>query len=243
MTSKKKCIFNWSGGKDSALALYYALQDPEIEIKYLVTTISEEYNRISMHGVRAELLLAQTERIGIPLHQIKLPEMPDMETYDEIMFKHLSMFKDEGITHAIYGDILLEDLRVYREQQLERIGLQAIFPLWKKSTRQLIDEFLKLTFKTIIVCTQQNLKSICGEVITSKLIDDLPLDIDPCGENGEYHSFVFDGPIFKNKIDYELGEQVFKAFDKPKTLEQSEDLNENFDSKLGFWFIDLIPKK
>lgn len=243
MPSRQKCIFNWSGGKDSALALYYALQDPEVEIKYLVTTLSEEYNRISMHGVRAGLLIAQAERIGILLYQIKLPEMPDMETYDEIMIKHLTVFKDEGITHAIYGDILLEDLRAYREKQLERIGLKAIFPLWKKDTKQLIDEFLKLTFKTIIVCTQQNLKSICGEVITRKLIDDLPSDIDPCGENGEYHTFVFDGPIFKKKIGYEVGEQVYRTFEKPKLNEEIERLNEECETKIGFWFTDLIPLK
>ncbi|TDG34983.1 diphthine--ammonia ligase [Pedobacter changchengzhani] len=243
MKNKKLCIFNWSGGKDSALALYYALQDPTIEIKYLVTTLSAEFNRISMHGVRGELLIAQCESIGIPLYQIKLPELPDMETYDEMMFKHLSKFKEEGITHSIFGDIFLEDLRTYREKQLERVGLTAIFPLWKRNTKSLISEFLKLTFKTIIICTQQNLKSFCGEVITQDLIDQLPSDIDPCGENGEYHSFAFDGPIFKHKIDFEIGEQVFRSFKKPKLAEKDDVNLNNEDSKLGFWFTDLQPMK
>ena len=114
----QRSIFNWSGGKDSALALYYCLQNPEIDIKYLVTTINDAVDRISMHGVRTELLIKQAESIGIPLYQIRLPEMPGMEEYDTVMRTHMEHFRNEGITHAIFGDIFLEDLKQYRDQRL-----------------------------------------------------------------------------------------------------------------------------
>ena len=116
------CIFNCSGGKDSALALYYCLQDPELNIRYLVTTVNDAADRISMHGVRTELLIKQAESIGIPLYQIRLPEMPDMATYDTVMSTHLTHFKNEGITHSIFGDIFLEDLRDYRDKRLAEVG-------------------------------------------------------------------------------------------------------------------------
>lgn len=240
MISKKQCIFNWSGGKDSTLALHYALQDSEIEIKYLITTVTEKYNRVSMHGVRESLLIKQAESIGIPLIQIRLPDMPDMETYDIIMHQNLTMLKEKGITHSIFGDIFLEDLRKYREDKLSKIGLEAIFPLWGKDTKLLIDEFLKLHYKTIIVCCQQNLKHICGKVISNELIHALPNDIDPCGENGEFHTFAFEGPIFKNKIDYELGEMVFRTYNAPDQNSTSDANNEEVNNTLGFWYSDLI---
>src|ERR1700712_4464388 len=116
--TKTPCIFNWSGGKDSALALYYCLRNHKLDIKYLVTTINDAVDRVSMHGVRTELLIKQAESIGIPLYQIRLPEMPGMDEYDNIMRKHLERFRDEGITHAIFGDIFLEDLKQYRDRRL-----------------------------------------------------------------------------------------------------------------------------
>ncbi|GAA3979001.1 diphthine--ammonia ligase [Pedobacter ginsengiterrae] len=236
MTDKKLCIFNWSGGKDSTLALHYALQDETIEIKYLVTTVTEKYNRVSMHGVRESLLLKQAESIGIPLCQIRLPEMPDMETYDNTMRNYLSKFKDEGITYSIFGDIFLEDLRKYREEKLSEMGLKAIFPLWKKDTTLLIDEFLKLNYKTIIVCAQQSLQYICGKVIDKDLISSLPKNIDPCGENGEFHTFAFEGPIFKKIINFELGELVYRTYNNPKSDKESGSKSDDF----GFWYIDLV---
>src|ERR1700744_1405530 len=186
---KVKCIFNWSGGKDSALALYYCLQNPELEIKYLVTTVNDAFDRISMHGVRVELLKLQAESIGIPLYQIRLPEMPDMQTYDDTMRTHLGKFKAEGITHSIFGDIFLEDLKKYRDERLAEIGLTGIYPLWKRNTRELIDEFMHLGFGTVIACVQAKLKDFAGKEITQQLIDTLPDGVDPCGENGEFHTF------------------------------------------------------
>jgi uncharacterized protein (TIGR00290 family) len=240
MINKKLCIFNWSGGKDSTLALHYALQDDSIEIKYLITTVTAKFNRVSMHGVRDSLLIKQVESIGIPLIQIRLPEMPDMETYDRTMRDHLLKFKEEGITHSIFGDIFLEDLRKYRENKLAEVGLQAIFPLWNKNTNLLIDEFLKLDYKTIIVCAQQNLESICGKVIDRDLIDQLPANIDPCGENGEFHTFAFEGPIFKKKIDFELGELVYRTYANPSSNSDNEKESTSKSVDIGFWYIDLI---
>lgn len=237
---KKICIFNWSGGKDSTLALHYALQDPTLEIRYLVTTVTEQYNRVSMHGVREALLIKQAESIGIPLYQIRLGEMPDMETYDNTMREHLNKFKAEGVTHSIFGDIFLEDLRKYRENKLAEIGLKAIFPLWQKDTRQMISEFIGLNYKTIIVCTQENLQDICGKVITEELVDQLPPEIDPCGENGEFHTFAFEGPIFRQKIAFSVGEQVFRTYNAPSKTAAENDAPCSTNALSGFWYTDLI---
>ncbi|RYD78086.1 MAG: diphthine--ammonia ligase [Sphingobacteriales bacterium] len=239
MVDKKRCIFNWSGGKDSTLALHYALQDPSIEIVYLVTTVTEKYNRVSMHGVRESLLIKQAKSIGIDLYQIRLPEMPNMETYDEIMRQHLSKFKAEGITHSIFGDIFLQDLRTYREDRLKEVGLKAIFPLWNKDTSSLISEFLNLHYKTIIVCVQENLKTICGKVIDAKLISELPLGVDPCGENGEFHTFAFSGPIFKTEIPFKLGETVFRTYAAPSKDDSNEESETRYNAAKGFWYMDL----
>ncbi|RDC57696.1 diphthine--ammonia ligase [Pedobacter chinensis] len=240
MRNKKTCIFNWSGGKDSTLALHYALQDPTIEIKYLVTTVTEQYNRVSMHGVREALLISQAQSIGIPLYQIRLGEMPDMETYDNTMRLHLSKFKEEGITHSIFGDIFLEDLRIYRETKLNEIGLTAIFPLWEKDTDHLINEFLSLNYKTIIVCAQESLEHLCGKIITKDLIAKLPVGVDPCGENGEFHTFAFEGPIFKNTIPFKLGNKVFRTYHAPKEGDGDKENDLPSASSLGFWYIDLL---
>ncbi|WP_421943707.1 diphthine--ammonia ligase [Pedobacter sp.] len=239
MQIKKQCIFNWSGGKDSTLALHYALLDKSIEIKYLVTTVTEKYNRVSMHGVRESLLIKQAESIGIPLYQIRLPEMPDMKTYDDVMKIHMNRFKSEGITHSIFGDIFLEDLRKYREEKLVEVGMKALFPLWNRNTTEIIDDFLQLEYKTIIVCCQQNLKAFCGQVITKELIDSLPAEIDSCGENGEFHTFAFDGPVFKNKISFSLGELVFRTYNQPANINQDDNLSTSKSDTLGFWYIDL----
>ncbi|CAN5212081.1 diphthine--ammonia ligase [soil metagenome] len=235
-----KCIFNWSGGKDSALALYHCLQDPDLEIKYLVTTINDVADRVSMHGVRTELLIMQAERIGIPLYQIRLPEMPGMEEYDAAMRTHLSYFRSEGITQAVFGDIFLEDLKTYRDERLAEVGMTGIYPLWKRDTRELINEFLDLGFGTVVACTQERLAHLAGEEISRELIDALPADVDACGENGEFHTFVFKGPIFSRRINYKTGERVFKTYNTPQNDDDSN--SSGTSSKIsGFWFCDLLP--
>lgn len=229
--SKKISLFNWSGGKDSTLALHYILQNESFELRYLLTTVNDTYNRVSMHGVRERLLIAQANSIGIPLYQVRLPESPEMEVYEENMRKHMTLLKAEGITHSIFGDIFLEDLKAYRETKLAEINLEGIFPLWKKDTTAILREFISLGYKTVVVCAKEGLEDFCGRVIDDSFIADLPPGIDPCGENGEFHTFVYDGPIFKNPVNFTLGEKVFKNFPSPAA---------DSGKPVGYWYIDLI---
>lgn len=236
------CIFNWSGGKDSSLALYHCLKNPTLDIRYLVTTVNDTANRISMHGVREELLTSQAKSIGIPLYQIRLPEMPGMKEYDELMSMHLKKFREEGITHSVFGDIFLEDLKKYREERLAEVGMKAVFPLWKRETSELIHEFLDLGFRTLIVCTQHHLKELAGKEITKQLINSFPEGVDVCGENGEYHTFVFDGPIFKKPINFNIGEEIFREYKAPTSADDSCLSSENAPvQRSGFWYTDLVP--
>jgi len=193
-----------------------------------------------MHGVRTELLIKQAESIGIPLYQIRLPEMPGMEAYDNIMRKHLDYFRNEGITYSIFGDIFLEDLKKYRDDRLAEVGMKGIYPLWKRDTHELINEFLELGFGTVIACTQERLERIVGKEISHELIESLPGDVDVCGENGEFHTFAFKGPIFSKEIKYKTGEKVFKEYKAP--LDANDTCVSDTTKKLsGFWYCDLIP--
>ena len=244
---KNKAIFNWSSGKDSALALYKVLQNSEFEITCLLTSISQEFQRISMHGVRVELLEQQAKSLGIPLEIMQIPEMPTMEAYENVMNETLTKLKNKGVTHSIFGDILLEDLRKYREDQLAKIGFEAVFPLWQIPTTDLIQEFIALGFKTIVVCVNERFldKSFVGRIIDQDFINDLPENVDLCGENGEFHTFTFDGPIFSKPIDFEIGEIVYKKYEKPKQEESTETACDTSSSDVfdfGFWYCDLIAK-
>ncbi|EDP70192.1 hypothetical protein FBALC1_11682 [Flavobacteriales bacterium ALC-1] len=237
--SKLKTYFNWSSGKDSALALYKLLQDDTYSVDELITTVNSHYNRVSMHGLRKELLLAQTTAIGLPASIIELPEQPTMEVYEQKMLESVNRLKSNDFTHSAFGDIFLEDLKTYRENQLAQQHLKAVFPLWKKDTKSLITEFLDLGFKTVIVCANAKYfdDSFVGTIIDKDFINSLPKDVDPCGENGEFHTFCFDGPIFKNPIGYTVGEKVYREYNAPKTDDDSVCGNE----KTGFWYCDLIP--
>ncbi|MBO6183484.1 MAG: diphthine--ammonia ligase [Chryseobacterium sp.] len=235
---KPKALFNWSSGKDSALALYKILKEDQFEITSLLTSINKEFQRISMHGVHVSLLEKQAESLGFPLIKMEIPKEPSMEEYSEIMSKTMNEIKSQGVTHSIFGDIFLEDLRKYREDQLQPIGMEGVFPLWKQNTTELINEFLSLGFKTIVTCVNETYldKSFAGRIIDTDFIKDLPENVDPCGENGEFHTFTFDGPIFKKPIDFEIGEIVKKTYPKPKSYENEE------DGEYTFWFCDLIEK-
>lgn len=235
---KPKAIFNWSSGKDSALALYKTLQENRMEVTALLTSINQEFQRISMHGVPVSLLEKQAESLGLPLIKMELPKEPSMEEYKDIMNKTMSDIQSMGITHSVFGDIFLEDLRKYREDQLSSIGMEAVFPLWKQNTSDLIHEFLDLGFKTIVTCVNGNDldKSFAGRVIDQDFIRDLPEHVDPCGENGEFHTFTFDGPLFKNSIQFEIGETVKKTYPKPKANPEDE------DGEYTFWFCDLVVR-
>lgn len=243
----KKALFNWSSGKDSALALYKIQQNPEFEINCLLTSVNQQFQRISMHGVRVELLEQQAESIGIPLEIMQIPEMPTMEVYEDVMHKTLEKLKKRGITHSVFGDIFLEDLRKYREDKLAIMGFEGVFPIWKIPTHDLIQEFISLGFKTIVVCVNEKYldKSFVGRIIDQQFIDDLPENVDVCGENGEFHTFSFDGPIFSKPIDFEIGEIVYRKYEKPKQDSSNTacDTDDTTAYDYGFWYCDLIPKK
>lgn len=222
--------FNWSGGKDAAFALWKTVQNRDHKIKYLFTSINKVHNRVSMHGVRRELLAMQARALGIPLTTVELTEQPSMQEYEASVAEKINWLKDQGITHSIFGDIFLEDLREYRESQLKSLGIQAVFPLWKIDTTQMIREFISAGFKAIVVCVNEQYldKSFCGRMIDESFMADLPAHVDPCGENGEYHSFVFDGPVYNAPIKIKEGEKVFREYQGPA------------GEKYGFWFLDLL---
>ncbi|MEO6327547.1 MAG: diphthine--ammonia ligase [Ginsengibacter sp.] len=237
-----KAFFNWSGGKDSALALYHAQKDKRYSIEKLLTNINGKHRRISMHGVREELLELQSQAIGLPLQKIILPEEPSMQEYENTMRETMEEFQKKEFTHAFFGDIFLEDLKKYREEQLAKAGINAVFPLWKRNTVELMHEFIDLGFKTILVCIKAEAlpKEFAGRIIDKDFLKDLPKNVDACGENGEFHSFVFDGPIFKQPIAIKVGEKVFREYTAPKD-EKNNCFIRQPPSSMGFWFCDLLP--
>ncbi|MDT0691784.1 diphthine--ammonia ligase [Salegentibacter sp. F188] len=240
----KRAYLNWSSGKDSALALYKLQQQKEYSVEKLVTTINTAVDRVSMHGLRNELLFQQAMSIGLPLQVIALNGAVSMEEYNSKMEKATELLLQEGFNYSIFGDIFLENLRDFREEQLKRAGLKGVYPLWKKDSSELIEKFLSLNFKAIVVCVNAKVldKSFCGRIIDQAFLDDLPEGVDPCGENGEFHSFVFDGPIFQNPIAFEIGEKVEKSYSPKKNKEDNcfSDEDQTWDSK--FWYCDLLPK-
>jgi uncharacterized protein (TIGR00290 family) len=240
---KKVAYMNWSGGKDSSLCLHYVLQQQRYDVRCLLTSVNAAHDRISMHGVRRSLLQLQAEAIGLPLHTIELPEQPGMEEYEKAMEQKVAQLKSEGLTHAIFGDIFLEDLKKYREEKLRTAGIEGVFPLWKISTAEMMQSFLQLGFRAIIVCVNEKMldKSFCGRIIDESFVRDLPAHVDVCGENGEYHSFVFDGPIFKHPIPFKKGEITYRKYAAPQTTNDPNDpMNQAPD--YGFYFCDLLPK-
>jgi uncharacterized protein (TIGR00290 family) len=214
------------------------LQAGQYEVTCLLTSVNKEFQRISMHGVRTALLEKQAQHIGIPLLTMQLTEMPTMEVYENIMRATLTDLKNTGATTCVFGDIFLEDLHTYRETQLKAFGMKALFPLWKIPTAQLIQEFTDLGFKTIVTCVNEKYldKSFAGRVIDNTFLKDLPENVDPCGENGEFHTFVFDGPFFKKPVLFKKGAIVYKKYLSPTQTHQPED---PFDT--GFWYCDLLP--
>ncbi len=226
---------NWSGGKDSALALYHSLQNKSYDVRYLLTSLNDSFRRVSMHGVREELLDQQAQHLGIELLKLRLPETTSMEEYRSRMAEILQPLAKAGIEKSIFGDIFLEDLRIYRENQLNQLGMQGIFPLWKRPSLELLEEFWELGFKTIVVSVNGNLldKSFCGRILDRDFVRDLPQTIDPCGENGEFHTFVFEAPYFAQPIDFQKGETVEKTY--------------HFQNAAGealtstYFFTDLLP--
>jgi uncharacterized protein (TIGR00290 family) len=208
---KEKILLSWSGGKDSSLTLYELINQGKYDIN-LLTTITEKYERISMHGVLEALLEKQAESLGCRLEKVFITPKCTNEEYGKKMEAIINKYKGLGFSKVAFGDIFLEDVRKYREKNLEKTSLKAIFPLWGRASGEIAQSFINLGFKAIITCVDTKVldKSFAGRFYDKDLLADLPESVDPCGENGEFHSFVFDGPIFKDKIDFSVGEKVLR---------------------------------
>jgi uncharacterized protein (TIGR00290 family) len=221
----EKILLAWSGGKDSAMALYEILGARSFQIAALLTTVTQPYDRVSMHGVRRILLARQAASMGFSLEIVLISAGASNEEYESQMAEVLSAYKKRGVSKVAFGDIFLEDLRRYRQKNLARLGMDPVFPLWKRDTKELARSLTSLGFKAITTCvdTQVLDEKFVGRVIDPDFLSELPRTVDSCGENGEYHSFVYDGPLFKNRIDFEIGEKVLR------------------DER--FYFCDLVPHR
>ncbi|APU08912.1 ATP-binding protein [Cellulophaga lytica] len=240
-----KTYFNWSSGKDSALALYKMQQSNAYKVDRLVTSVNSTFNRVSMHGLRLPLLEAQAKAIGLPLQTIMLNADVSMSSYNEVMKTTMQGLITEGYTHAVFGDIFLEDLKKYREDKLKEVGVKGVFPLWKQDTKVLLKELVQLGFKAITVCVNAKLldESFVGREVDESFFNDLPENVDPCGENGEFHTFVYDGPIFKQPVSFTVGEKVKKGY-APTTNKDDNCFKKDEDTTwdTSFWYCDLLPK-
>jgi uncharacterized protein (TIGR00290 family) len=219
---KNAVLMSWSGGKDSCVALYEIQRTRDYRVAALLTTLTRDYDRISMHGVRRELLEKQAISLGLPLHQVFISKDATNEEYEMKMSEAFSVHREQGIVSIVFGDLFLEDIRTYREQFLARHNMRGLFPVWKRETSKFIEEFIALGFKAVVTCVDSQVldQSFAGRIIDESFVSALPPDVDPCGENGEFHSFVFDGPNFSMPVRFSIGEAVLRG---------------------SFWFRDLLP--
>jgi uncharacterized protein (TIGR00290 family) len=219
----EKVLFSWSGGKDSAMALYEIQRAKDYEVAALLTTVTEDYDRVSMHGLRRLLLESQAESLGYPLEKIFISKNASNKEYESKMEEVLLKYKSAGVNSVVFGDIFLEDLRKYREDNLAKIGMKGIFPIWKRDSKELAQTFIDLGFKAVLICVDSKVldRRFVGRAFDEQFLSELPPNIDSCGENGEFHSFVYDGPIFREKVSHEFGEVILR------------------DNR--FYYCDLIP--
>ena len=219
----QKVLVSWSGGKDSAMALAEVLSGGAYNVAALLTTVTEDYDRISMHGVRVGLLERQAEALGLRFEKVSISKTSNNAEYESKMRSTLEKQITDGISGVVFGDIFLEDLKKYREEKLSILNLKGIFPIWKRDTWGLAKHFIESGFKAIITCVDSKFlpKEFAGRRFDEKFLSDIPAGVDPCGENGEFHSFVYAGPVFRKSIDFTIGEVVFR--DK------------------RFYFADLLP--
>ncbi len=224
----KKIAVSFSG-KDSTLALHDLLHSDEYEVSLLLATVTDGYNRTSIHGVREELLEGQAKSLRLPLVKVRIPKNCSNELYEEKMKGAIGKIKEKGITHIAFGDLFLEDVRNYREKMLKSTELEPVFPLWGLNTTDLLHRFLSLGYKTIITCVDLTKLSeeYSGKEINLDFLQKLPEGIDPCGENGEYHSFVYEGPIFTEPIRFQIGTKKIAP--------------DYFTGEPRFCYTDLIP--
>ena len=208
----RKALMSWSTGKDSAWALHQLRQNPEIDLLGLFCTVSKEFNRVAMHGVRVELLQEQAESIGLPVEIIEVPYPCSNAEYDRIMGQFVERARNNNIEYFAFGDLFLEDVRNYREEKLKGSGIEPIFPVWGIPTDKLSREMISSGLRAVITCIdpEQTPKEFLGREFNESFLDSLPETIDPCGENGEFHSFVFAGPMFKERIEIVVGDTVHR---------------------------------
>lgn len=215
-------LLSWSGGKDSCLALHELRRTPGIAVAALLTTVTRDFDRVSMHGVRRVLLERQAASLGLPLHQVLIPKGATNDEYETQLGEALSAHRERGVGAVAFGDLFLEDIRSYRQRLLAMHGMTGLYPIWGRDTAALIKEFVAVGFKAVVVCVDpaQLDPAFVGRTIDDGFLADLPPGVDPCGENGEFHTFVFDGPMFKIPVEFSLGEIVCRD---------------------SFWFCDLLP--
>lgn len=201
---------SWSSGKDSAMALHHLRQNTEFDVSALFTTVNAEFDRVAMHAVRRQLLQAQAEALGLPLHCIELPFPCSNEVYEEIMSEFIAKAIKANVQYIGFGDLFLEDIRQYREKMMETTPIKPIFPLWQQPTGKLARQMLDKGIKAILTCIDPSKlsKEFVGREFNAELIADLPREVDPCGENGEFHTFVYDAPGFQAPINVRVGEIV-----------------------------------
>ena len=216
-------LLSWSGGKDSALALHQVIGTGAYGVKALLTTVTSGFDRISMHGVRRSLLHAQAVSLGLPLEEVWIPKGATNEVYEAQMKDVLLKHKSKGVDQVAFGDLFLRDIRAYREDRLRQVMMRGIFPLWGRDTLGLSREVLELGFRAVVCCVDPRMlgKEFCGREYDRSFLESLPSGVDPCGENGEFHTFVYAGPLFKNEIGITKGDVVLRD---------------------GFYFADLLPR-
>ena len=224
LSAMTRILLSWSSGKDSAHALAVLRSDPAVEVAGLLTTVTADYDRVSMHGARKELLEAQARATGLPLRTVEIPPVCTNDDYEVLMRVELNRAAEEGIEAIAFGDLYLEDIRDYRLALLEGTGLAARFPLWQRPTRALAEEMQSSGLRAKLCCIDPKVlgASFAGRDWDASLIHDLPEGADPCGENGEFHTFVYDAPVFAAPIPIQVGETVERG---------------------GFVFADLLPGK
>ena len=239
----KKAYFNWSGGKDSALALYRALRDGEFSVEALFSVLKCDGQKVAMHETGIGLLKSQADAIGIPLVPFYFnPDCSD-ETYRKAMLESMYRFRERGIATALFGDLHLDSLRKARERKCREAGMQAVFPLWGMSPENVLAEFVQSGFRAIVTCVDNSVlpEDFVGKVIDESFLSELPEGVDVCGENGEYHSFVFDGPIFRHPVGFRIKEKYSKTFSDTRTgasqrytyLELEEKYGDNFKQQFA----------
>ncbi|MDQ1430798.1 MAG: hypothetical protein QOF40_1400 [Actinomycetota bacterium] len=203
---------SWSSGKDSSFALECVRREGSADVRGLLVVVNAEADRVAMHAVRRTLLEAQAERLGLPLHVVEIPSPCPNSVYEARMDEAMTAARDAGVERIVFGDLFLQDVREYRERNLASTGIEPVFPLWRRPTDVLARDMLADGVRAVLTCVDPTVlpAEFCGRHYDEALLGDLPPDVDPCGERGEFHTFVWDGPGFSAPIDIEVGERVHR---------------------------------